>query len=289
MKSTLDCIPCFVEHVLHIAQMVTEDKTEQFEIIKKSLAEIAKMDLDQSPPEMARTIHGIVRKVANVKDPYEAVKDESTKFALELMPTLRENLKKAEDDFEARVRLTIAGNIIDFGADRHFNLETAHGRIMEVMTMSIDIDAIKLLKKSMDEADNILYIADNCGEAVFDTLLLELYKEKITLAVRGYPILNDITPREVPMSGLDKVIKKRIDTGDAAPGVILKHSSPEFVKAFERADLIVAKGQGNFESLNETERPIFFLLRVKCQVISELLGDKKGSLHVIPKNIAAKR
>jgi uncharacterized protein with ATP-grasp and redox domains len=104
--------------------------------------------------------------------------------------------------------------------------------------------------------------------------------------VRGFPILNDVTPREVPLSGLDSLVKNVIDTGDSTPGVLLKHSKPEFVEAFNSADLILAKGQGNFESLSDTDRPICFLLRVKCHVISKLLnGAEKGSLHVIHRNI----
>jgi uncharacterized protein with ATP-grasp and redox domains len=286
MKSALDCVPCFVDHALHVAQMVTEDPEKQFEIVKRALAEVSKMNLDMAPPEMARTIHGIIKEVAGIEDAYREVKDKSTDFALKLLPALYEDLKKFDDDFEARIRLTIAGNIIDFGADRRFDLDTAHERITEVMTMAIDIEAIKFLKQRMDKAKNIFYIADNCGEAVFDRLLIEKYKDKITLGVRGFPILNDITPREVPLSGLDSLVKNVIDTGDSTPGVLLKYSKPEFVEAFNTADLIIAKGQGNFESLSDTERPICFLLRVKCHVISKLLnGAEKGSLHVIHRNI----
>jgi uncharacterized protein with ATP-grasp and redox domains len=286
MKSSLDCVPCFVDHALHVAQMVTEVPEKQFEIVRRALIEVAKMNLDMAPPEMARTIHGIIKEVAEIEDAYRDVKDKSTEFALKLLPALREDLKNARDEFEARVRLVIAGNIIDYGADRRFDLDTAHERILEVMTMPIDIEAVRFLKERMEKAKNIFYIADNCGEAVLDALLIELFKDKITLGVRGFPILNDVTPREVPLSGLDSLVKNVIDTGDSTPGVLLKHSKPEFVEAFNSADLILAKGQGNFESLSDTDRPICFLLRVKCHVISKLLnGAEKGSLHVIHRNI----
>lgn len=287
MKSTLDCIPCFVEHALHVAKMVTDDTEKQLAIVKETLGEIVSLKLEQTPPEMARKIHSIIRRITGVDDAYSSVKYKSTEFALELLPRLEKYVESAEDSFETRVRLTIAGNIIDFGADIHFSLENAEERILEVMNMPIDSSSISLLRKAMDQAPDILYIADNCGEAVFDSLLIEPYKEKTTLAVRGFPILNDITIREVEHSKLDKLPKSIIDTGDATPGVVLKYSKPEFVKAFNQAPLIIAKGQGNFETLSDTDRPIFFLLRVKCPVVSRLLDNSpKGSLHVIPKNIA---
>ncbi|OGV34805.1 MAG: hypothetical protein A2020_09800 [Lentisphaerae bacterium GWF2_45_14] len=287
MKSTLDCIPCFVEHALHVAKMVTDDTEKQLYIVKETLAKIVSLEMEQTPPEMARTIHSIIRNITGVEDAYSSVKFKSTEFALELLPRLEKYVEDANDEFEARVRLTIAGNIIDFGADIHFSLDNAEERILEVMNMPIGIDAVRTLKRAMELAPDILYIADNCGEAVFDSLLISPYKEKTTLAVRGFPILNDITIKEVKHSGLDKLPKSIIDTGDATPGVILKYSKPEFVKAFNSASLIIAKGQGNFETLSDTDRPIVFLLRVKCPVVSRLLNNSpKGSLHVIPQNIA---
>ncbi|OGV55617.1 MAG: hypothetical protein A2X49_02610 [Lentisphaerae bacterium GWF2_52_8] len=285
MKSTLDCIPCFVSHTLHVAKMVTDDPAVQASIVKTCLSEISKMDMERTPPEMARVIHAVIRSTTGVDDAYLKIKDESTAFALKLLPQLREDVAKASDKFEAVVRLVIAGNIIDFGADRHFKLETAHHRILEALDAPVDTAGIARLKKAMDHARNILYLADNCGEAVIDRLLIELYAGKITVAVRGYPILNDVTRREAEMSGLDS-LARIVDTGDATPGVSMRHSSPEFLEEFRRADLIISKGQGNFETLNDTDRPIFFLFRAKCSVISALLGDAAlGSLHVIARNL----
>jgi uncharacterized protein with ATP-grasp and redox domains len=264
--------------------MMTDDDQKRHEIIKRTLTEAVQTDLAITPPEQARIFHKIIREVTGVTDPYQEAKDKSTEFALELMPFLREEVECHKDHFEAIVRLVIGGNIIDYGADKDFKLETAKHRILEVFEMDLNLEAVKQLKKAMDSAENIFYIADNCGEAVFDRLLIEQYKDKITLGVRGEPILNDITPREIPHSGLDFVPFKH--TGDMTPGVSMKHSSDEFIQAMRSADLVISKGQGNFETLNEYDRPIFFLLRVKCQVIADLIGDVKlGDLMVIPKNL----
>lgn len=280
-------MPCFVEHAVHVARMVTGDETKQYSIVNSVIKELHQLDMEQTPPEMARRIHSIIRDVTGVKDAYQKIKDESTEFAMKLIPNLENIIKKSPTPFETMVRLVIAGNIIDFGADIHFKLDTALDKINEALTAPLDLNALSIMEKAMEKATNILYLADNCGEAVFDRFLIEPFKEKITLAVRGYPILNDITPREVAMSGLSGLVKKIIDTGDATPGVVLKHSSPEFIKAFNSADLIISKGQGNFETLNDSDRPIIFLFRVKCMVISRLFDNiAKGSLRIIPNNIA---
>ena len=286
MKTTYDCIPCIVSHIVHVAKMVTMDDDLRREIIKKTLAEVVDADFSITPPEQARMFHKIIKKVTGIDDPYREVKDCSTRFALELLPFFREVIESKSDRFEAIVRLVIGGNIIDYGADKDFQLDSARQKILDVFDMPLDMVAVRQLEQAMNSAKTILYIADNCGEAVFDRLLIEPYREKIILGVRGAPILNDITMREVAESGLEGLPVRIIDTGDMTPGVSLNHTSREFMDEMLNADLVVAKGQGNFETLSEYDRPIFFLLRSKCKVISVLLGGGElGSLHVIPENI----
>lgn len=283
MKSTLECIPCFVQHALHIASKVSDDENKQFQIIRNVLAEISQMDLEQTPPEMARFIHKTIKDITGMHDPYREDKDKSTEFALKLLPYLRKDIEKSDNPFETIVRFVIAGNIIDFGADRNFKLETAHHRVMEVLELPIDYDAVKDLKHRMENAENILYLADNCGEAVFDRLLIEPFKEKITYVVRAKPILNDITMREIEESGLAGLPGKIIDNGDYTPGTSMNYVSEEFKKEFFNADLIISKGQGNFETLSDVDENIFFLFRAKCHVITALTNTEKGSLIVYPK------
>ncbi|MCP3968455.1 MAG: DUF89 family protein [Lentisphaerae bacterium] len=284
MKTTFDCIPCIVSHLVHVAKMMTDDDNKRHEIIKRTLAEAVNTDLDMTPPEQARLFHKIIKEITGVSDPYMEAKDRSTEFALELLPLLREEVKRHDDEFEAIVRLVIGGNIIDYGADHAFDIRDAERRIMEVFDMDIDLAEIARLRDEMERAESIFYMADNCGEAVFDRLLIERYESKITLGVRGEPILNDITPREISQSGLD--IVPHVHTGDMTPGVSMIHSSPEFIQEMRSADLVIAKGQGNFETLNEYDRSIFFLLRVKCAVIANLIGNVElGDLQVIGKNI----
>jgi hypothetical protein len=264
--------------------MVSNDDKVRYDIIKKTLAQAGNIDLSLTPPEQARLIHQVIKTASGVEDPYAEEKDKSTEFALKLMPAVREKIAKSKNQFETIVRLVIAGNIIDYGAIRDFNLNTARKRIFEVFNMPIDLDAIRLLEKEMDKAKKIFYMADNCGEAVFDRLLIERYSDKITLGVRGGPILNDLTEREIKESELD--IVPYVHTGDMTPGVSFRYSDSEFLEEMRSSDLVIAKGQGNYETLNEYDRPIFFLLRVKCQIIADLIGNVQlGDLQVIPQNI----
>ena len=283
MKTFIDCIPCFISHSLNVTKMTARNAEEQLEILRQTLAMTSSLDFDKSPPAMAKKIHAIIRQITGVEDAYVKIKDESTAFALEMLPFLRHEVEKSECPFETTIRLVIAGNIIDFGTDHNFNLNSVHQIIADSLKQQIDLNAIGRLHKRMMESERILYIADNCGEIVLDRLLIEPYREKITLAVRGNPILNDATRREAEMSGMNEIVNI-IDTGDSIPGVILENCSAEFKEHFAKCDFIISKGQGNFETLNETDRPVFFLFMSKCQVVANLLNTEIGSLQVIEKN-----
>lgn len=283
MKTFIDCILCFISHSLNVAKMTARNAEEQREILRQTLALAASIDFEKSPPAMAKKIHAIIRKITGIEDAYVKIKDESTAFALEMLPFLRHEVEKSEHPFETTIRLVIAGNIIDFGTDHNFNLNSVHQIIADALKQQIDLNAIERLHKRMRESKRILYVADNCGEIVFDRLLIEPYREKITLAVRGTPILNDATRREAEMSGMNDIVRI-IDTGDSIPGVILENCGDEFKHHYENCDLIISKGQGNFETMCETDRPVFFLFMSKCQVIATLLDSELGSLNVIEKN-----
>jgi hypothetical protein len=242
------------------------------------------IDFAVPPPAMARELHARLRELTGIADPYRQVKEESTKFALELLPALRHEVARAADPFETIVRLIIAGNVIDFGTNQELLLDDVHRVIAESLSQPLDHAAVIRLHQAMDRAKDILYLGDNCGEIVFDRLLVERYRDKITFAVRGGPILNDATREDAVASGLADVVRI-IDSGDASPGILLEHCSAEFREAFAAADLVVSKGQGNYETLNDHPRPIVFLLKAKCRVVAQQLGVELGSLIVIPQNL----
>jgi len=285
MNITIDCIPCILNHIVHSVKTTVTDPKIQERCTRDMLAAVAALDWTNTPPDFARELHRVLRGISGNKDIYEDEKDRSTELAHELLEQLQPDIAAQPDPFAAAVRLAIAGNIIDYGVDAHFDLQSARVRVREAFTLPIDEQAMALLKSRMDQAKSILYVLDNCGEAVFDRLLVDLYRDKITLGVRGFPILNDVTPRELAPSGLGGV--PYVSTGDSTPGVSSRHSSDEFMATMRAADLVITKGQGNFETLNEYDRPIFFLFRAKCAIIVKFLGNvPMGSMQVVAANIS---
>lgn len=283
MKIGMDCYNCILGQIPTMAKLASESESEQRRMVRRLLRILTEADDETSPPEVASAFYREVRSASGVSDFFRREKDESTKIALSLLPALEKLVAESEDPFESALRLAIGGNIIDYGATPDFSMEGLEERIHEVLEHAIDYEAMERLRYEMDRAGSIFYVLDNCGEAVLDRLLIARYAPKITLGVRGEAVLNDMTRREIPMSGLSGF--PLYDTGDMAPGVSLRRSDEEFLAAMRRADLVVAKGQGNFETLTDYERPIAFLLRIKCGVIARILDDELFSLQIQLRNL----
>ncbi|MBP7052352.1 MAG: DUF89 family protein [Phycisphaerae bacterium] len=285
MRTFLDCVPCSIRQVLDSVRMITDDDTMHERVLRELLGMWQRMDMRQSPPAMAQKIHRYLRQLTGVADPYLAVKNHYNAFALGLYPELRERVENSADPFETAVRLAIAGNIIDFGVNSNVEQSTVHDAILRSLTEPIDHDAVQSLRRAIDQAEDILFLGDNTGEIVLDRLLIErMPRDRITYVVRGHPILNDALLEDARTVGLTDLVEV-IDNGSDAPGTILETCSDAFRRRFEQADLIVAKGQGNYESLSETQRPAFFLLRPKCAVLARHLNCGLGRLMVLRSGI----
>jgi len=283
MRTYFDCIPCFLRQSLDSVRLITDDERIHEELMRQVLALACKMDLRQSPPAMAQKIHQLIRKLTGVQDPYRRIKDRFNRLALQMYPELKNRVATSADPLETAVRLAIAGNIIDFGVNS--DLEESHIEIIitESLTAPLDMGVLEDFKQAAARAENILYLGDNAGEIVFDRLLIELLGcKRITLVVKAGPIINDATIEDAIDTGLSDVVKV-IDNGSDAPGTILRSCSESFRRRFNEADLIVAKGQGNYETLNNVDKEVFFILRAKCPVIARHLGCEIGSL-VFTKN-----
>ena len=284
MHTYLDCVPCFVRQALDSARLVTKDDQKHQLLLREILKQIAKMDLSQPPPAMARRIHKSIRKFTGIKDPYAKIKKQSNEFALTLYPKLKRIVNSSKKPFLTAVQLAIAGNIIDFGvhsAKMEIDRKQIHDSIENALKSDIDLRIINEFKKRIKDADSILYLADNAGEIVFDRILIEeMPLEKITVAVKGHPIINDATIDDAKASGIFDMVKV-IENGSDAPGTILNLCSASFRKEFERADLIISKGQGNYETLSSIQKNIFFLFKSKCPVISNHIGMEIGKAVIL--------
>jgi len=285
MRTYLDCIPCFVRQVLDSVKMTTDDEQVHEKVLREALRLASKMDLHQSPPAMAQKIHRFIRELTDVQDPYLQVKNRFNKFALKMYPDMKERIETSVEPLETAVRLAIAGNIIDLGVKSGLAESQVERTINRSLTESLDMEALEEFRNATAQAKDILYLGDNAGEIVFDRLLIEqLPCKNITFVVKAGPIINDATMQDAEMTGLTDMVSV-IDNGSDAPGTILQNCSQEFRRRFNEADLVIAKGQGNYETLSDADKNMFFVLKAKCPVIAQHLGCEIGCL-VLTKNNA---
>jgi len=281
MKTYLDCIPCFLKQSLEAARMAIEDETVHAQVLAEVMKYLQNASFAGSPPELSRNVHNIIREVTKSNDPYGEVKNQSNEAAKKLYLQLREHIINADDPLLLAVKFAMVGNVMDFGAIHRFDVNKAIDDIDEI---EYTVDAYPRFKKTLAEAKTVLYIADNTGELYFDKLLLEILAKqnrRITYVVRANPIINDITIKDAKKAGIDSFAK--IIAGDAgqhisAPGMLLKYASSKFLKHLKSADMIIAKGQGNYEALSDSKHEIFFLLVVKCPLVAHDIGTKVGSM-----------
>lgn len=276
MKTSLDCIPCFVRQALDAARTVSSDPSLHERALHEMLQRMDEIDMDETPAILSQRFHRWLRGIAGIEDPYRAAKDRFNRLAMTLLPDLRSAVESAPDPLATAVRLAIGGNVIDMGI--HGNLTAAEVRksIQEVLGVRL-VGYENGFRQAVAGARDILYLADNAGEIALDRLLIEqLLPARVTVAVRGRPIINDATLADARDAGLHDIVEV-IDNGSDAPGTVLGDCSPEFVRRFDEAEVVLAKGQGNFETLNDEPRNIFFLFKVKCPAIAAHVGAPVGA------------
>ncbi len=277
MKTYYECIPCFLNQTVRCLKDVKPQYRE--EIVRRVLHKIGDMDLATSPPEMVTEVFAIIQEYTGKIDYYAEAKKHSNEYILNMYDELSQIIYNSEDPFDTALRLAIAGNIIDFGAQHNFSDEMIHSKIDKVLVAD-GIDSA-MLKDKIAKAENILYVGDNAGEIVFDKLFLEhLPVEKITYAVRGEAVLNDVLMEDAEEVGLTELLSV-VSNGSALPGTVLKHCSEEFKEVFNKADLVISKGQGNYETMSGLDKHIIFLLMIKCPVLGRDIGREPGSFIVL--------
>lgn len=279
MKVFLDCIPCFLRQALEAVRLATSDKTGQEEAMRVILQQLGKISWNTSPPHIGRRVHQLVKQITGNPDPYAPLKRQSNETALRLYPELEARVKEATDSFEMAVRLALAGNMIDFGA-RPGEKVDIEKEIELVMQSPVDKRALADFKNAVAQAKRVLFLGDNAGEIVFDKLLMrQIGPEKVTYVVKAKPIINDATLEDAEAVGLTALVPV-IDNGSDYPGTVLEACNQQFLALYNQADIVVAKGQGNYETLSEADKPIVFLLKVKCPVIAREVRKQVGDLVI---------
>ena len=281
MKTHLECIPCFIKQSLEAARMATDDEEIHEKVLKKVMKHLETISFSNSPPELSRDVHKIIKTITKSKDPYRKVKDQSNQKAKNLYPHLKKLVDEADDPLLMAVKLAIVGNVIDFGTSNRFNL----GDMIDNAVKKKFVDeAYPQFKKTLEQANTILYLADNSGEIFFDKLLIEKLTKRgkdITYVVKANPIINDVLVEDAKFAGMDKLAT--IMEGDAgqkrsAPGMVLSYVSKEFQEKLRSSDMVISKGQGNYESLSGIDREVFFLLMVKCPLVAQDIGTEMAQL-----------
>ena len=279
MKIHPECYPCLIRQAYSTLKLVTQDESLQEEILKEVMTRLAGYEGVDPPPKVSRLVYGTISKRTGVDDPYREKKKECNQMALELYPHLKEMVNRSPDPLFTAIRVAIVGNIIDFGVGRSFELESLEA----IEKLDLVINHYAIFKEEFQRARTILYIGDNAGEVVFDRVLVEEFQDKeVYFAVRSGPIINDVTLEDAIEAGIDRVATV-IESGSWAPGTLLDEVSSSFMELFMEADMVISKGQGNFETLDEAPRDVFFLLRAKCDVVAQLLNVRIGDTLLIKK------
>lgn len=274
MKTFLDCIPCFMGQALRAGRAATTDESILKELLDRAGCRISDIPLDLTPPEIAMMIYEDVREITGVDDPFSGAKKRHIQEALGLYPAMKERVGNSPDPLRTAVGIAIAGNVIDLGTGRDFDIEKD---IEAVLNRRFAIDHMEEFRERLSAAETVLYLGDNAGESVFDRLLIETMDKPVTYAVRSRAVINDVTLEDALASGLGEAARI-VSSGSPAPGVVPRLCSPSFMELFDDSPMIISKGQGNYEGLSGTTGPVFFLLKAKCPVIARDIGVNENDL-----------
>ncbi len=278
MKTKTDCIPCVFKQSLTTIRHITNDE-EIIERVMKKIAEIySKKSLQTTPAYFSQTAYEIISNKTGVADPFFDEKKKFNELVLTMVPDCYKALQKSNDPLTTGAHLAVAGNIIDLGIGGELDI---HGTLSSALETPFAINHIERLRADLAEYSSLFYIGDNAGEIVFDRLFIEVLKKlypnlEITFSVKSKPIINDATMDDAIDVGMTKVCDV-IETGGNYIGAPLDKVGEKFLEKFNSSEIIIAKGHGNFETLNEKiGKNIYFILKAKCQMVANELGVSIG-------------
>ncbi|APF19731.1 protein of unknown function DUF89 [Caldithrix abyssi DSM 13497] len=282
MRTHFSCIPCILRQTIETVELVTDKPEIKEKVVNKVLNYLTTIDYNVPPPVIGKEVYRIIHQVTGNHDPYHELKIKYNSLGLAYYDDLLKIVFRNPEPVLMAAKLAVAGNVIDFGAQvKEIDIQKT---IHTVEDLYFEINDFERFIEDLKQSRKILYLADNAGEIVFDRLFIEIlqryYPElglEFTVAVRGAPIINDATREDALMVGMDK-IARIVDSGDDTPAMVLDQASDELKQAFEQADMVISKGMGNYETLDERHELIYYLLRVKCPVVSKIINAKEGSL-----------
>jgi uncharacterized protein with ATP-grasp and redox domains len=259
-----------MNQTLKVSKLLEVDDVTAKKLLDSTAEILMNHNLDRTPPQIAKETYQKISEITGIADPVAKAKEAATQMALQVDTSVVKNLHDA-------VKFAVIGNVIDFGAQKQLDLNET---IASHLHRSFGIDDFNTFEKELQTAKTLVYIGDNTGEHIFDKKLIEMIKAQYDIEVcyfvRGEPIINDVTVKEAAL--LEDVVTV-IDTGVPTPGFDLGYANETSKKLFEEADIVLAKGMGNYESLyNVCDRTLYYLFIVKCSVVSEDIGQSVGEL-----------
>ncbi|MCA1809827.1 MAG: ARMT1-like domain-containing protein [Lentisphaerae bacterium] len=278
MQSTPECLACLMRQALNTAGVATTDPALREQIMRRVARHAAQAPLEQTPAALSRPVYRIVSEITGVPDPYRANKARTNREALQLLPALRDLIAAADDPLNAALHAAVAGNVIDLGIGHNFDIARD---VADMMHQPFAVDDSAALRTELRPGRRAVYLGDNAGEIVFDTLLVDQLLAadiSVTYTVKSGPIINDATmidARAAGMTGRTRVI----ETGGADIGVNWNNVSEEFRQTVSQADFIIAKGHGNFETCEDRPENFYFLLKAKCPIVARQLGCREGDIN----------
>jgi len=274
METHIDCIPCTFQQCVNTLNVSRVSDTVKKKTIKALLRMMEKVDFRLPPAQNSDLAYLACREVTGIADPYYQLKRKYNNLALEVYPKLKKLVDTSADPLYTAVKVSVEGNIIDLGLNFNKEGKLDFDQILkDIGDIPLAANDFGRFKNDLEKAENILYISDNAGEIVFDRVFLEeLIKEQnnIVFSVKSGPIINDATREDAEEAGINNLVKV-IETGSDRSGVNFQYASEEFLKEFKKADLIISKGQANFECLDGVDKNIYFILKAKCNLVARRL------------------
>lgn len=283
MKFHLECTACILNQVSQVSTMKNLSKDESFILLKKVLIEIEKQNLEKTPPEVYGNIWNFISEYFDGEDIYKEVREKYNKKFMNYVPAIEEAIEKSKTPLRMALAAAIEGNLLDLAMNKTFSIDKLIQAIEKLENAKFGIDDSDALLESIKSSKKILYIADNCGEIVFDRIFIETIKKyypdtEIYYVVRGKSAVNDVLLSDALQVGMDK-FATIVENGDSSLGTVLDRCTADLNKLYKEVDLVIAKGQGNYESLSETPRDnLYYLLLTKCHLIAKAFNVDKMSI-----------
>ena len=274
------CLTCIYDQSKRVGTLLNLTSEQKNAIDSLARRLIEDFDTDQTPPHNAAPLYEAMARLLGVRDLYGDFKKASSLKAKAFLPLCQTHIEQSTAPLLSALKTAVAGNVIDLAAVMLYDLSE---ELEKIYHTPFAIDDFSALQATLQKTKTLVYLADNAGEEIFDKLCIQTIRRlyptiDVYYFVRGRPIINDLTYEDAMASGMDEVATL-VDSGVPTPGLAFELMSPPARELYEKADCILSKGMGNFECLNErSDDPIFFLFKVKCQVVAEAVGATLGDI-----------